>query len=457
MGRIAEGLVFPKSIWGRFKLMAELNADMLGFFGRIIQRYGKVTTLTTPLFNYYVIADPDFAHEVLVTQADKFHKDQLYKDEQVGLARVMGNGLLVSDGEFWKRQRKLVAPALHTKRIEAYAETMVDYTDRMLAHWRDGQRLAVDHEMMTLTLKIVAKSLFNTDVSAAADRVGAATDVIQEAMKPNDVLPAWIPTRSRLRLRRALADLDEVVYGMIADWRKTGEDRGDLLSMLLLAEDDEGQHMTDKQVRDEAVTLLLAGHETTANTLNWTFKLLAENPEVEAKLHAELDTVLAGRLPTLADLRRLPYTDMVVKESMRLMPPAYSFGREAQADVEIGEYSIPKGTQVVIFNYFMQRDPELWEQAERFMPERFSADNEKNLPRYAYLPFGGGPRICVGNSFAAMEARLLLATIAQRYQLRLTPGQRVEAEPLITLRPKGHLMMRVEQREPVPVMQPELA
>lgn len=449
MARLPERIVDVGSPLAMLKLFGALNADMLGYFKKGFADNGDIYAFRTGKNLNYVVANPDFVRELLVNQADKFNKDRTYKDQKVGLARFLGNGLIVSDGEFWKRQRKLVQPAFHAKRIEAYADTMVDYTARMLDGWRGAQTLDVDREMMRLTLQIVAKTLMNVDVSATADRVGHAMDVLQELMQPVEILPAWIPTPGRQRTKAAVADLDAIVYAMIAQWRETGEDRGDLLSMLLLARDDDGAPMTDEQVRDEAVTLLLAGHETTANTLNWTFTLLAQNPDAEAKLHAEVDSALGGKLPTLADLKRLPYTDMVIKESMRLLPPAYSFGRQAIVDTEIEGYTIPQGTDVTIFNYFMHRDARLWDQPERFMPERFSPDNEKDIPRYAYLPFGGGQRICVGSSFAAMEARLLLATIVSRYQLRLRPGQVVKPEPRITLRPSHGLTMRVEQRHPV--------
>jgi len=449
MAHIPEGPAYPRSLPAQLKMLNDVKNDMFGYFEYFFAEYGDVVAFKMPKGVYYAVANPDFTHEMLVNQPEKFHKDNSYKHPKTGLARFMGNGLVTSDGEFWKRQRKLVAPAFHVKRIEAYAATMVEYTDRMLKHWRDGSQIELDHEMMHLTLQIVGKTLMNMDISQSADRIGKAMDVLQAIMTPIDVLPAWLPTPGRIRMSFAIRDLDAIVYGMIAEWKKTREDRGDLLSMLMLAEDDNGAPMSDQQVRDEAVTLLLAGHETTAHTLNWTFSLLAQNPDAEAKLHAELDTVLHGELPTLADLKRLPYTDIVIKESMRLLPAVYSIGRQSIADTEIMGYTIPKYTDVTVFSYFMHRNPRLWDQADQFMPERFSPDNEKNLPRYAYLPFGGGPRICVGNSFAAMEARLLLATIAQKYQLRLNPGHKIELEPLITLRPKGGLTMRIEQREPI--------
>lgn len=448
MGRIPAGPEVPRTPIGMLQMASALKSDMFAFIGKRLQTYGDVYALQVPGGLHYIVANPDFAYEMLVGQPQNFYKDTGYKDPKVGLTLFLGNGLLTSDGDFWKKQRKQVAPALHAKRIEAYAETMVESTDLMLTRWHAGSVLNIDREMMRLTLGIVAKTLFNADISAQAGRIGHILDTLQAAMMPLDVLPAWVPTPLRFRRDRAIAGLDEIVYGMINAWREQGADRGDLLSMLMLAQDDDGNHMTDKQIRDEAVTLLLAGHETTANTLNWTFLLLAQNPDVEAKLHDELDSVLGGALPTLADLKRLPYTEMVIKESMRLLPPAYSFGRQAIVDTEIAGYSIPKGTEVTVFSYFIHRDPRFWSEPERFMPERFSPENEKHIPRYAYLPFGGGPRICIGNSFASMEARLLLATIAQRFQLRLKPGFQVEFDPLITLRPKHGLMMTLAERTP---------
>lgn len=422
---------------------------MLGYFTERFGEYGDIFRMQFGEANVMFVADPEAIYEIVVEKSKQFYKGADYRNRQSGLARFLGNGLLTSDGEFWKRQRKLVAPSLHAKRIEAYAEIMTEVTERTINNWRDGTELDIDQEMMHATLEIVGKALFKVDVSRDAERVGGALTVIQERMGGFTILPAWVPTPDKMRVNRAVRALDDLVYGIIGERRESGEDYGDLLSMLLLARDDDGNGMTDEQVRDETVTLLLAGHETTANALNWTFMLLAQNPDAEAKLHEELDAVLGGRTPTLADLKQLPYTEMVVKESMRLYPPAYSFGRMATEDVTIQGYDVPANTDINIFGIIAHRSPKWWDAPMAFQPERFSPENEAKIPRYAYLPFGGGPRICIGNSFAMMEARLMLATIAQKYQLRLKPGQKVGLDPLITLRPLGGMHMRVEQREPV--------
>ncbi len=422
---------------------------MLGYFTERFATYGDIFRMQFGEANVLFVADPEAIYEIVVEKAKLFYKGSDYRNRQSGLARFLGNGLLTSDGEFWKRQRKLVAPSLHAKRIEAYAGIMTDVTTRTIDKWRDGAELDVDQEMMRATLEIVGKALFNVDVSRDAERVGHALTVIQERMGGFTVIPAWIPTPNKVRVNRAVRALDDLVYGIIGERRESGEDYGDLLSMLLLARDDDGNGMTDEQMRDETVTLLLAGHETTANALNWTFMLLAQNRDAEAKLHEEIDAVLGGRTPTLADLKQLPYTEMVVKESMRLYPPAYSFGRMAIEDTVIQGYDVPANTDINIFGIIAHRSAKWWDEPMAFRPERFSPENEASIPRYAYLPFGGGPRICIGNSFAMMEARLMLATIAQQYQLRLKPGQKIELDPLITLRPLGGMHMRVEQREPM--------
>jgi len=450
-----------KNIIEIIQLMRNFQTDMLGYTSRNFAHYGGIWKIEAGKEIQYMISDPDLIQEITVKQADKFHKSADYIDPDKGLARFLGTGLVTNDGEFWKRQRKLVAPAFHVKRIEAYAQSMVEATQAMLERWRGQSTLDIDDEMMRATLQIVVKTLFNVDISADAKRIGDAMTALQEMVGNNSpveaFLPAWIPTPQRARSKKAVRDLDDIVYRLIADWRKQGKDNGDLLSMLMLTRDDDGNGMSDKQVRDEAVTLFLAGHDTTANTLNWTWYLLAQNPDIEAKLHTEIDTVLQGRIPTLADLRQLPYSEMVIKESMRLFPPAYFFGRVAIEDVNLNNYKVAKGTGIGISSYAVHRDARWWDEPEAFRPERFSPENAENIRKYSYIPFGAGPRICIGNSFAMMEAHLMLVMIAQRYTLRLSPGQVVTPNPLLTMKPKGGLHMHIQARTSLPVTQPEMS
>lgn len=445
-----------KNIIQIMRLASMFRGNPLEVFRKLIAQYGDTYAMQFGEEWNYMTSNPELIHEVLVSKASSFQKDRDMKNKKAGLARFLGNGLLTSDGEFWKRQRKLAAPALHVKRISSYGETMVDASLRMVDGWHDGAQVDIAHEMTNLTMMIVAKTLFNVDASRDAERIAAAVEVVQSVAGPVSMIPTWVPTPSEMRKRRARQELDDIIYRLIAEWREKGVDNGDLLSMLLMAEDDDGSHMTDEQARDEIVTLFLAGHETTANTLNWTLTLLAQNPDVATKLHEELDRVLVGKAPTLADLGNLPYTDWVIKESMRVYPPAWIVGREAIEDVQIGEYFLPKGTQVNCLFYFAHHDPRWWDQPEAFRPERFSPENEADFNKRAYTPFGGGPRVCIGNSFAMMEARLLLATIAQRYRLSLVPGQTVAMNPMITLNPLGGLPMTLHARQPQPVAAREM-
>lgn len=434
------------------RVFREFSRDPLGRLMRLHDEYGDTVQISGGGISNVFTRDPEVMHEVMVKQAVHFGKDKDYTDPQKGMAAFLGNGLLTSNGDFWRRQRKLVAPSLHTRRIESYAQTISDYTVQGVTGWRDGARLDISAEMKHITLRIVGKSLFNAEVEADSKMVAGAMDVFQDLMMnmPLAMLPAWIPTPLRLRARGAKRNLDQMVYRLINERRASDEDYGDLLSMLLMAETEDGERMSDQQARDEIVTLFLAGHETTANTLNWTWMLLAQHPEAEARLHAELDTVLEGRTPTLADLKNLPYTEMVIKESLRLYPPAWTYSRLALNDVEVAGYTIPAGTTVGIHAYAAHRNPALWDDAEAFIPERFDPANADQLPRHAYVPFGGGPRICIGYAFALMEAQLMLATIASRYRLLLSPGQTVEMLPLITLNPKGGLPMTVQSRRTDP-------
>lgn len=422
-------------------------ADPLPFYMQNFRDYGDIVKLNANGINLYQINNPDLIQEVVVHKAKSFHKSPIYKRL---LSIYLGNGLLISDGEFWKRQRKLAQPAFHVKRINAYAETMTNYSQHMLDEWQDGQQRNINEEMMRLTLWIVGKTLFDADLSTSSGEVAEALEFlladIPKTAKQIIRLPNWVPTPTRSRRKQVIETLAGIMNPIIEDRRRTGEDHGDLLSMLLLARDDDGKGMTDQQLRDEAITLVLAGHETTANALTWTFYLLSQNPEAEAKLLTEVDSVLGGNPPTLEDLGKLDYTEMVLKESMRLYPPAWNFGRQAQEDVEIGDYLLPKESGVLIASYVVHRHPDYWDEPERFIPERFRPEAEHARHKYAYFPFGGGPRICIGNSFAMMEAKIILASFVQRYRLHLVPGHSAEPEPLITLRPKYGMQMTLEKR-----------
>ncbi len=412
------------------------------------RRYGDVVRYRLGAMQVFLVVHPDGVNQVL----QENHRNYVKSVDYQILKRVLGEGLLTSEGPLWLRQRRLMAPMFHRQRIAEFGATMVDSTLKMLDHWSSlasqGSTFDVCNEMMHLTLEIVARVLFKVELAGEmAHEIGRDVTVSNERLGQFDLgtLLPWLPTPRNREFRRAIRSLDAIVAGIIADHRSSGRDRGDLLSLLLAARDqDTGEAMSDQQVRDEALTLILAGHETTANALAWTWYLLSQNPDVERNLHAELADVLGGRAPAVADLPNLRYTSMVIDESMRLYPPAWSVGRSPVADDEILGFTIPKGSSVMLSQWLTHRHPDFWANPEQFDPDRFSPERSANRPRYAYFPFGGGPRQCIGNVFALTEANLILAAVAQKYRLRLAPGHRVELQPLVTLRPRYGLKMTAE-------------
>ena len=441
----------PPGPEGRFPTgnLLDYTRDHLGFLTRCAREYGDVVRLRFVNVPVYLLNHPDHVEYVLVRNNRNFIKS---RGERISLG-FLGNGLLTSEGSFWRRQRRLAQPAFHRDRIAAYGRVMVECGERMAAGWRDDEVRDVHDDMGRLTLEIVARTLFGVPLgSVEFEEVGDALATISQRFTGRGgvffQVPEKVPTPGNLRFRRAVRKLNTLIYGIIHDRRASGEDAGDLLSMLLAVRDEEtGEGMTDRQLRDEAMTVFLAGHETTANALSWTWHLIAGHPEVESRLHEELYEVLADRPPTVEDLPRLPYTDMVVKESMRLYPPAWAFGREVLADCEIGGYHVPAGTQLIMSQWVMHHDPRYYDEPDKFRPARWGDGSTEGLPKYAYFPFGGGPRLCIGQSFAKMEAVLLLATIAQQFRLRSAPGERVVPQPSITLRPKNGMRMILEKRQ----------
>lgn len=428
-----------------------LLQDAHGFLMDMRERYGDVVSVPTLFGPYSVAYHPDDVRHILQENHFNYNKDVI--DYHV-LRLVLGNGLLTNDGESWLRQRRLIQPAFHRERVAAFGTLMTETTLAWLARWETGdftetsKPLDLTQEMAGLALSIVGKALFSIDLSAETDRVGQALTTVNHLLAEAFYLP-WalsLPTPQRHRLHIARSVLHTVVEEIIRARRMRQEEHSDLLAMLLEARDEEtGEGMTDQQVRDEVLTLLLAGHETTANALSWTFFLLAQHPHVEAKLQVEYQHVLHDRPLMIADLPKLPYNRMVIEEAMRLYPPAWGLGRRALGEDEIGSYSIPKGAYVLVFPYVTHRHPDFWERPDEFDPERFSPERVAGRPRFAYFPFGGGPRLCIGNQFALYEAQVILATILSRYHLQLVPGASVTPEPLVTLRPRGGLRMTVHR------------
>jgi cytochrome P450 len=427
---------------------AAFRRDQLGFYETCAREYGDVVPVRLGPTRGVHLNHPDLIEEVLVTQSHRF-----VKPVQVRLMRpVGGNGLFLSEGEFWRRQRRLAQPAFHRARLNAYSEVMGRYAQQMLGTWRTGDVRDMHQEMKALTLRIAAKALFDADVEDLVAEVGAALATIAHELqsKTNSLsflVPYSVPTPGHLRLRGAIRRLDAIVYRIIDRRRASGEDPGDLLSTLLRAQDDDGSRMTDQQVRDDVMTLFIAGHETAALALTWALHLLGRHPEAAARVAAEADDVLGGRAAGAADVPRLTFTERVVKEALRLYPPAWMMGREAVDDCTIGGYAVPRGTVVLMSQWVLHRDPRFYEDPEAFHPERWTDDFERHLPRFAYFPFGGGQRVCIGGAFAMMEAVLVLATIAQQFRLTPVPGHVVEPVPEITLRPKYGVQMLLRRRE----------
>lgn len=397
----------------------------------------------------YFLNHPDLIRDLLITSNTKFEKGRALKRAK----NLLGEGLLTSEGEKHLRQRRMIQPAFHRQRIAEYARAMTHYAEKMRDSWQAGETREIDKEMMRLTLQIVGKTLFNADVDDEADEVGQAMTTLIEMFDylliPFSELLEKLPFPQSVRFHKSRATLDEVIYAIIDERRRSEDaDRGDLLSMLLLAQDeDDGRGMTDEQVRDEALTLFLAGHETTANALTFTWYLLSQNPDQEARLHRELDETLGGRSPVFEDVPHLKYTEAVFAEAMRLFPPAWAIGRLAVEKHRFGPYEVPVGALVLISPYVMHRDRRFWEEADRFLPERwFERSIREAGQKFIYLPFSRGVRSCIGESFAWMEGVLLIAALAQKWRLRLAPGQRLGLNPLMTLRPKYGMKMRIEQR-----------
>jgi cytochrome P450 len=436
--------VKPDLIGGHFRTF---RRDPTTFLMRMA-KLGDVTTFRMGKMRAYFVNHPDLVRDVLVVNAHKFHKGRALKRAK----GLLGEGLLTSEEEFHLRQRRLVQPAFHKQRIISYAEAMTEFAERMSDGWRDGEVRDIDHEMMRLTLQIVAKTLFSADITDDADEVGAAMTTIVNLFNflllPFSELLEKLPIPHAIRFRRAKAKLDEIIYGFINERRASGEDKGDLLSMLLLAKDEEGTgSMSDEQVHDECLTLFLAGHETTANLMTWTWYLLSQNLEAEAKLHEELDRVLDGRVPTFDDLPNLKYTEAVIAESMRLYPPAWVVGRLSVAEHEFNGYKAAPGSLVLVSEYVMHRDARFWDAPDEFKPERWETLSVKEATqRNIYFPFGGGVRRCIGEQFAWTEGILLLATLARKWKLRLQPEQKIGLKPQITLRPKFGMRMKIESR-----------
>jgi len=426
--------------------------DPLAVFSAWAREFGDIFHYHALWINVFFLNHPDLIESVLVRNYQNFVKDHVVRKSRW----FFGDGLLTNEGESWLRQRRLSQPAFHRDRIASYASIMTDYTQQVFADWGNGETRDLHQEMMQLTLRIVVRVLFGVEAEEIGKISAAMNVLMRNSSGVRLLLPPvarYLPTPAMIEFRRAVRQLDEIVYRIIARRRAGESDSGDLLSMLMQARDEDGSQMSDAQLRDEVMTFLLAGHETTALTLSWTWHLLSLNAEAEQKLHEELDRVLSGRTPEFSDLPKLPYTEFVIKESMRLYPPAWSVARTVVSEFELRGYRIPAGANVVMSQWIMHRDPRYFPDPEKFDPDRWLPEKSQKLPRFAYFPFGGGPRQCIGASFAMMEATLLLASISQRFRFNAVPGHPGVPVPSFTLRPKHGIRMTLQSRSITPESQ----
>ncbi len=426
----------------RAEFLRTYRLDPLGTLLRLAREYGDIVYLFFRGNHAFLVTHPDHAYDILVANSGHFMKGPTYQE----IKWVLGEGLVTSDGPHHRRQRRLASPAMHHQRLIGYSEVMTDLSRDIAERWTPGQVVDVDWEMMQYGLGVVCKTLFGVDLSEDDTRtVRDSIDTFNRAV--NFFVTGKLFGRFEKQIL-ALQALNDLVFRIIKEHRAKGTDQGDLLSMLLMARDDEvtGEQMDDEQVRDEAVTLIVTGHETTATTLTWALYLLSQTPEADAEMYEELDRVLGGRAPTHEDMDRLPFTHKVLQETLRLYPPGWMFERTALVDHQFGDYTLPTGGTAVLCPYLIHRDPRFWDDPMTFNPWRWTEEAEKARPRFAYFPFGGGPRFCYGEAFAWMEATLALASIAQRWRLKLAPGHEVTAAPHVTIRPKGGLPMIAEAR-----------
>jgi len=431
-------------------VLPNLRANPIRTFLDAADRYGDLVHLKAGPYHGYLASDPADIRHVLHDNARNYHKSPLYDR----LRDSLGNGLLTSEDTFWLRQRRLAQPAFHRQRLVAMADAMVDCAEETLERWDGvaarGETIDLVEEMMALTQTIIVRTMFSTDLGATAEIVNRTWPIINRRIGEtfwSTKLETRLPLPANRRFWRALGELEAVVYRIIADRRRTRRDEADLLSMFLSARDEEtGETMTDGQLRNEVMTMLLAGHETTSLALAWTYYLLSQHPEIERSVADEVERAIGGGRLSFGHLYRLAGTRRVIEESLRLYPPAWGFSRQAVADDEIGGYRVAKGSLVFLIPFVIHRRPRLWPDPERFDPDRFTPDREASRPRFAYIPFGGGPRGCIGNQFAMVEAQLILAAVARRYRIAVVPGHTIRPEPLITLRPSPGIRARLEKR-----------
>ena len=428
-----------------FGVLFDYNKDPTGFSFRCAQEFGDITLLPFGPLKVYLLSNPEHISEVFSHQNHCFVKGVSIQS----LKSSLGRGLLTSEGKFWKRQHRLIQPAFHRTRIVEYANIITVATEAVISQWQGGEVRNIQAEMMKLTLSITAQSLFSTDVSGKAVVIESALEAVLEhfsrQLNTFFLLPEWIPTPSNIQFRRKLHQMDEAIYGIIRQRRATKEPKFDLLTMLLQLENESGVRMSEREIRDEVVTLMMAGHETTALALTWTWVLLAQNPEIEEKLHQEIQTVLQKRSPTIHDINQLEYASWIIKESMRLYPPAWGTSRQVIETIELGGYILEPGDTVFLNQWVMHRNPRFFECADQFKPQRWGNSFEQSLPRGVYFPFGDGPRSCIGKNFAMMEAMLILVAIAQKFRLTLLSDDEIELQPSITLRPKHSVLMSLQK------------